>query len=345
MPARPKSEQIRKFIIDHLDAHPSDISKLTAERFGISRQSVNRHISILIEDDLVEAEGGTRGRKYKLKTMSWDTTLKLLDHQDEDKVYRELVEPLLEGLKANVLGICHYGFTEMLNNVIDHSEGEYVTIFIERTARTTTLTIKDDGVGLFEKVKTATGLSDYGQVILELSKGKLTTDPDRHTGQGIFFTSRMFDRFLIFANSYFFRHFDNFEGWFTEQESYLGPGTKVFLTIDNESTRTSREVFDKFTDLESGDYEFSKTHVSLKLAQFGADGLISRSAAKRVLARFDQFSEVFLDFTGVDSIGHSFADEIFRVFPLHHPGIKIIDVGANEEVHRAIKRARRGARI
>jgi RNA polymerase sigma-70 factor (ECF subfamily) len=38
-------------------------------------------------------------------------------------------------------------------------------------------------------------LLDERHAILELSKDQLTTDPARHTGDGIFFTSRMFDSF------------------------------------------------------------------------------------------------------------------------------------------------------
>ena len=38
---------------------------------------------------------------------------------------------------------------------------------------------------------------DKRQALFELSKGKFTTDPSRHSGEGVFFTSRMFDDFEI----------------------------------------------------------------------------------------------------------------------------------------------------
>jgi hypothetical protein len=37
----------------------------------------------------------------------------------------------------------------------------------------------------------------------------------------------------------------------------------------------------------------------------------------------EKFTEVTLDFQGVDSIGQGFADEIFRVFTRMHPGVRV----------------------
>ncbi|MEE8469856.1 MAG: STAS-like domain-containing protein, partial [Dehalococcoidia bacterium] len=64
----------------------------------------------------------------------------------------------------------------------------------------------------------------------------------------------------------------------------------------------------------------------------------SRSQAKRVLARFDRFKEIMLDFDQVEFIGQAFADEIFRVFKNAHPDIKIFPIGANEDVEKMIER-------
>jgi len=38
--------------------------------------------------------------------------------------------PLLKDLKNNVKEICQYGFTEMVNNMIDHSESNTIRILI-----------------------------------------------------------------------------------------------------------------------------------------------------------------------------------------------------------------------
>ncbi len=166
---RPRGEAARKFIVENVEKHPSDIVKVAAEHFACSRQAMHRHVQHLLDER--------------------------------------------------------------------HS-------------------------------------------VLELSKGKFTTDPSRHTGEGIFFSSRMFD-----------------------------------------------------------DFGFTKTVVPVKLTQYGDDNLVSRSQAKRLLARIDRFKVVVFDFEGVDSIGQPFADEVFRVFAKKHPEIEITRIHANAEVNKMISRA------
>jgi hypothetical protein len=81
---------------------------------------------------------------------------------------------------------------------------------------------------------------------------------------------------------------------------------------------------------------FRKTHVPIKLGKYPGEQLVSRSQAKRILARFDEFSEVILDFEGIDTIGQAFADEIFRVFRNNHPKIELYALKANESVQMMI---------
>jgi hypothetical protein len=76
------------------------------------------------------------------------------------------------------------------------------------------------------------------------------------------------------------------------------------------------------------------------LAVLCSDGLVSRSQAKRLLARFEVFREVILDFAGVASIGQAFADEVFRVFQNAHPEVHLRIMHASEEVLRMINRAK-----
>jgi hypothetical protein len=67
---------------------------------------------------------------------------------------------------------------------------------------------------------------------------------------------------------------------------------------------------------------------------------VSRSQAKRLLARVELFETVMFDFTGVATIGQAFADEIFRVFANQHPNIELTPTHANSDVKRMIARAR-----
>ena len=76
----------------------------------------------------------------------------------------------------------------------------------------------------------------------------------------------------------------------------------------------------------------------VRLSQYGDEMPVSRSQAKRLLARVDSFKTVILDFEGVKSIGQAFADEVFRVFALNNRNIQLLHVNANKDVEQMIVR-------
>ena len=335
---RAGGEAVRRFLIEHMLAHPTDIVRVAADKFACTRQAVHKHLQRLVADGSVVVSGQTRSKRYELAPLvGWSRQYELSDGLAEDAVWRTDVAPLLGKLPENVLGIWHYGFTEMFNNVIDHSGAKRVTLWLTKTAAGTTVDIYDDGVGIFKKIQGALDLVDERHAVLELAKGKFTTDPSNHSGEGIFFSSRMFDRFVIASGEVYFSHdFDEKEDWILQASSASG-GTLVRMTLHNHTARTLKKVFDKFTADE--DYGFTKTVVPVKLMRYGDDNLVSRSQAKRLLSRFDRFKVVVLDFAGVASVGQAFADEVFRVFRAKHPGVEIVPLHASSEVKRMISRA------
>src|SRR5690606_26811797 len=105
----------------------------------------------------------------------------------------------------------------------------------------------------------------------------------------------------------------------------------------NHTARTSRKIFDQYSS--GDDYGFNKTVVPVDLARYGDEQLVSRSQAKRLLARIEVFKVVIFDFANVQIIGQAFADEIFRVFKNTHPNISLSWIHANSEINRMITRA------
>ena len=335
-----RAQQIREFILSNLSSYPTDISAVAAEKFGVSRQSISRHLRYLVEQGLLTSSGRTKDRKYELKPITEDSFTLRVKGLQEDTVWREQVQPHLTDVPQNVMALMDYGFTEMLNNVIDHSDSEEVRINIARYALNTEITIRDMGVGIFNKIQTTLALENPRHALLELSKGKLTTDPELHTGEGIFFSSRMFDQFSILSGEIGFIQEYGSEGWImdTPDEFYI-QGTFVLMRINEMATHTIQQVFERYSQ-SAEDFTFNRTHVALRLARHEGENLVSRSQAKRILARVDQFEEVALDFSDIDYIGPSFADEIFRVFANQHPEVHLIAVKSSGQVNRAIQRAR-----
>lgn len=338
-----RGHEIRNFILYNVDDHPQDIGKITQDKFGIARQTASKYLNGLIAGGLIRAEGNTRARRYHLSWLTEETfEEKVHGGLQEDLEWRNKIRPHLEGhVATNVLDICQHGFTEMVNNVIDHSDSDNVLMSVSRSAVIIQLMVRDYGIGIFQKIQQDFQLNDPRHALLELSKGKLTSDNSKHSGEGIFFTSRMFDWFSIRSRQLFFSRRNTGGDWFIESDSVEGEaltGTCIIMEIPTHSERTIREVFDRYAS-EFYDYGFTKTHVPIKLGTYDDDQLVSRSAAKRVLARVNAFKEVMLDFQGVTSIGQAFADEIFRVFKNAHPEIDLIWINENPDVERMIQRA------
>ena len=230
------------------------------------------------------------------------------------------------------------GFTEMFNNAIDHSAGNVILVHLSMSATNTQVALYDNGIGIFKKIQQELDLLDERHSVLELAKGKLTTDPKRHTGEGIFFSSRMFDDFQILSGDTCFSHkFGEQEDWILESDKFPS-GTVVWMKLSNHTSRTAKKIFDKFTS--GDDFGFNKTVIPVKLAQYGDDKLVSRSQAKRLIYRFDRFKVVILDFKDVDSIGQAFADEVFRVFTTNFPKIELSEINTSLNVKQMIQRAR-----
>ena len=339
--------EIRSYILKNVSKHPADIVNVTASQFHITRQAAARHVRQLVNNGTLTANGKTKARKYELKKLVDEIFhLDVTQGFEEDVIWRQNVLPLMTNLPKNVLDICQYGVTEILNNVLAHSEAAKAWVKIERDAALVTIQIYDYGVGIFNKIQRAFNLHDPRHALLELTKGKLTSEQAHHTGEGIFFTSRMFDEFSILSSNLFFDRVNKQDDdWLIEvEERNQSEGTLVTMKIHTQARQTTLEIFTRATSGELG-HDFSRTHVPVKLARYDTEQLVSRSQARRILARFDQFKEVLLDFQGIAEIGPAFADEIFRVYQNEHPEIHIRAIRALPQVQQTIYRTKQAIEV
>ena len=306
----------------------------TLSFYKISRQTVYKYIKELIEKKLIKK---VDNKSYTLSFYNLkEENYKNINLQ-EDIIYKNLLEEFEKDKKENVIHILTYSFTEILNNAIEHSESKDIKISYVEDYFNIYIQILDDGVGIFKKIKENYNLKNENEAIFELKKGKITSDPENHSGEGIFFSSKVVDYFLIDSynknfysgNKDYFYHFEH-----NKKENIKG--TLVYFIIDKNTNRTTKEVFDSYTD---DDYIFNKTEITVHLAEeYLGEHLISRSIARRILSNIEKFKVIFLDFNGVKIIGQAFADEIFRVFKKKHKEITILPINMNEEVKFMIKR-------
>jgi len=340
--ATKRAEIIRRFLLNSIKAGNQHYLHDAMEAFQLTRQAIHRHLSALVKMGYLVADGNTRARRYILGPVRSHTARFLLEGLRESDVYYRDFGFMFNGLPKEVENICHYGFTEMLNNAIDHSGGTCANVIVDRTTKDIEIWIQDDGEGIFNHIARIMNLNDPRESILELSKGKLTTDPENHTGQGIFFTSRAFDCFLIFSGDLIFSHNDGDQRDYLLHNDNTHSGTRVLMRIALNSDKKLKDVFDDFTGDEDEDFAFNKTVVPVKLVLYEGERLVSRSQAKRILNRVERFKTVLLDFQGVDFIGQAFADEVFRVFAKKNPQLNLIPINLTKDVAQAITAAKSG---
>lgn len=321
----------------------SEIIKIS----GFSRAYVNRFFKEMREEGILVLVGKANNTKYvsgsekvilKEKS-SIGTVHRVLKNKglNEDDVLSDISKNtgILRHIGNNVSKIVEYAFTEMLNNAIEHSLSERIEIRMERKDKNIIFEVKDKGVGIFNNIMAKKHLADKMAAIQDLLKGKETTQPDRHSGEGIFFTSKIGDIFILesFEKKLIF---DNLEGdIFLKDLKKQKIGTRVVFSIRTDSKKNVEEVFREYTD---SSFSFSRTKVTVKLYS-GSSVYISRSQARRLLTGLDKFKTIILDFKGIDTIGQGFADEIFRVWKKKYPQKNILTKNAEENVLFMIKRA------
>lgn len=343
-----RKEQIQLFIIKHIEKNNADIAKFSSEHFNISRQAINKYLKEMVDSGILIKEGTTRNRKYKLAILEeLNKAYYTSDSLEEHIIFNDDLIEILKGLPKEVVKIWDYCLTEMLNNALSHSGCEVIIIKASRTAKSVRISICDNGIGIFKKIQKALNLKNEQEAVFELYKGKLTTAPAEHSGEGIFFTSRMLDNFNILSGDTYFRHdIDDSEDYVIDVTDFIidhkaedCAGTLIVMELVNDAKQTMKEVFDRFAGPEDEDHAFYKTIIPVKKAEEIGGSLISRSQAKRLLTRSDKFKSVVFDFKDVEFIGQAFADQIFRVFANANPAIKLEYSHVNDDVLKMIKRA------
>jgi anti-sigma regulatory factor (Ser/Thr protein kinase) len=337
--------QIKELIVEQLNKKnsikTSDIIKIT----GFSRAYVSRIFKGLREDGKIVLIGKSNQARYvkaekdrilkeKRKILKIEKSYQNIG-LSEDFVFDEIKKNsgILIRMKDDLFAIINYAFTEMFNNAIDHSKSKKIDINIEKNDDIK-FSIIDKGIGIFNNIMEKKGLDNHMEAIQDLLKGKQTTAPEKHSGEGIFFTSKIADNFIIESSGKRLIFNNNVEDIFIE-DMKKNDGTRIVFVIGAQSNKKLEDVFREYT---GDNFEFSKTRVDVKLYKIGSI-YVSRSQAKRVMNALGSFKQVVLDFKHIKTIGQAFADEIFRVWQNNHPSVRIKAVNADENISFMIKRA------
>jgi DNA-binding transcriptional ArsR family regulator len=333
---------IKKTITDSVKEHPTDLVGHIVDVLGISRPTVMRYINELVDEGSLQKEGKGRGTVYSLLREIFVKKIEIKPDVSEDEVWHSLISEKVSDLPLSQRRILQYGFTEMVNNALDHSGSKSLLLVVDKRKELTALGVGDDGVGIFNKIKVDLGLNSAEEAVFELGKGKFTSDPSKHSGEGIFFTSKVFSIFKISSKGLSFLSGHNKHDTLTttfetaREINYKITGTAVAMILYKDEEYTLSDVFNEFADPDTPN-GLKKTLLTVSSLKRGDEMLVSRSQGKRLMARLDKFSKIVLDFDGVDEIGQAFADEVFRVFQQNHPDSEISAKNVSENVRKMIR--------
>jgi len=329
------NEVIQKKIKQKGEVTVSDVVKET----GFSRVYVHRQIKKMVDRGDLFKVGKTQKARYVSDANKKNTEVKsiiyYLNNKDlsEDDVWDKIKEiGYIKSLPVNVKRIFGYAFTEILNNAIDHSDGNKIIVKSELKSPLITFDISDNGVGIFNNIKRKKKLKNTVEAIQDLLKGRQTTMPQKHSGEGIFFTSKVAGRMVIYGSGKKII-FDNQINDIFVNDNPRRKGTRVVFSISKNSKKRIEDVFRQYTNEK---FKFTKTKINIKLYEFDTE-LISRSQARRMLVGLEKFEHIVLDFEKVNFLAQGFADEVFRVWQKNNPKIKIEYRKTNDNVKLMIE--------
>ncbi len=312
-----KRQPIREVILGLLLESESTTSQEVARHARSTRQAAHKQLRALVGSGVLVVEGRGPSTRY---TNATTPTRKAKRHVytreglSEDMVFRQLETtiPNLAAASRAARETVVFAFSELLNNAIDHSGSEKVEIRLDEHPNLIVFEIIDWGVGAFENVRKTFRLASLLDALQQLTKGKVTTQPDAHTGQGIFFSSKAVNAFELESNGLTWK-VDNVRDDQTVAASPPRAGTRARIEVALRPRKTLKEIFDAYTD----DFEFSKTKIRVHLFEYGTR-FVSRSEAKRLMHGLEKFQHVTLDFKNVEAVGQGFVDEVVRVWSRAH---------------------------
>lgn len=330
-------------ILLHLKESDKPLSALEISQFEDmpSRTYTAELLSQLVSEGEVERIRIGKNIYYRVSYIIYEDTLTVKGLK-EDEVW-DLIRKkpgFIASLSEQTETSLHFAFTEMLNNVIDHSKSGTVYILLELINDNVQFTIRDHGIGAFNSLMSKKKYDDTLTAIQELVKGKNTSDPVHHSGEGIFWTSKIADKFVLKSSEYELVVDNIIQDYAIGELGEVMVGTEVFFQIEKQSKKSISSLFHLFS-FDEEKLTLDTTTIPIKLYNLG-DVWISRSQAKKVLLGLEKYKKIIFDFRGVEIIGQGFADEIFRVFQNAHPDIVLEPVNMTDTVAILVNDARSG---
>ena len=329
------SKQIKTFLLDNLSNHQKDIIQAAINRFGISRQAIHKHMNRLIADRKVIAHGTTKGRYYELRPLvNFNKSFSVNDIYSPEEIINKHIMPYFSSLNNNIIEIFEFAVWALLNNICDHSEASKIYYKIYITHQDAHFIINDNGIGIFENIRSGLNLKNSRLAALELAKGHVTTSPELHSGDELNAVIHLFDKVTIDASGqslgYTFKDNDWSLIYSTQQK-----GSRIHLLINSNSKRTCAEIFQSIFQK-----NIKKIRIPLNLLELSENRVVnSRAEAKSILRNIADYKLIEFDFKNIGLIGPSFADTLIRTVREKNQFADIKWINTNKTVDLLMSRA------
>jgi anti-sigma regulatory factor (Ser/Thr protein kinase)/uncharacterized protein (DUF1330 family) len=335
----PRPSRIRPAIDDLLAEWGSIANRNVVAATGASRQAVHAQLRGLVETGELISEGAGRAVRYRGVHPRRRFRYRL-EGLDEDQVWEEVRDevPELASLPEAADRALNTAVVELVDNAISHSRGKRVEVLFRKAHDRLILEVVDDGEGIFDHLAHENELEDRMEALQQLTKGKLTTLPEEHTGEGIFLLSKIADFFEIESGGLLWM-VDNEIGDVGVSSAHVGPGTRVRFEIDVGTNASLESVFAQSSEA----FELARRRVVVKLFETG-NRFLSRSEAKKLLEGLGRFRHIVVDFKGVEAVGQGFVDEMFRVWTSRHPDTRLHPVNMVAPIAFIVEHGRRAAK-
>lgn len=330
-----RADEIRKFILENVDSNPNGIATQTAKKFRISRPGVHRHINSLLESGHLAKIGHRRKTRYARTTerqQIW--VVKRSEIKSAPEVWEQTCAKKLRVFKSNVIDLLQWGFCQVLQNALEHTQCKELAIFYEFSGKSIHLSLLDDGMGIFESVSQSNQIADLREAALKIMNAPFAQN---HSGPGLAWCAKLFDSLLIRSNGLEYCRFGNEDWYLDNAPSDEHMGTLVQLSLDIATTRTLASVLQP-----GGGCPADRQHVFVKMLELKNEVYLTREDAQNLLFDLDGFKEIVLDFKAVRNVGYHFTHEIFCFYQSKNPEVEISYLNTNSNIKFMIERCQVG---
>lgn len=187
-----KREEIKKYIIRKIALDDAMVIEKTMDNFSISITSVKRYIQDALKNGIIMASGEKQCGYHLIEQVYCAEVDLCVNSLEEDKLFKDCIAGHLGRCNDAARRIWQYACSEILNNAIEHSRGKKLYIEVRTNWLCSKVIILDDGVGVFQTLLEYMSGSGWNNpriedALVELYKGKITSDATCHSGEGIFF--------------------------------------------------------------------------------------------------------------------------------------------------------------